>query len=65
MHINHHPIPSIPTHDRRNNDQRVLRDEVAYTSFVLRAVAVRGLEFEFQCRCQEREDGAEEEEFHG
>jgi len=48
MHINHLPIALVPTNRGRHHDQRILVDKVAYTSFVFRAVAVLGNEFEFE-----------------
>ncbi len=67
MHINHLPIPSAPAHNRRDNDESIFRDEIPYTSLVLRAVTRLCEKFEFQCvgeGQEEEEDGQVEDGLH-
>ena len=66
VHVNLHPVPAGPRHHGRDHDQRVFPHKVAYTAFVLGAVAVCAREVELQGRDEGRgeeddqgEDGGE------
>lgn len=49
MHINHLPVPFLPTDSRRHDNQSVLGNEIPDASLMFGAVPRECLEVEFQC----------------
>lgn len=65
MYINHLPIPSLPTNNRRHNNKRVLGHEIPNTSFVLGVVARVRLEVEFEGGGERDEQEQQQATDHG
>lgn len=63
MHIQRLPIPSIPAHRRRNDNELILSDEIANAAFFRCGFVARmRLDFEFERGDEGEEEGEEQPE---
>jgi hypothetical protein len=61
MHIQHHPIPPIPTDRRRDHHKLAIGDEIPYAALLARRlVALVRLDVEFQGRDEREQEGEEQ-----